>query len=252
MDCLDSQAPLSVDFPGCACYPKHMEKPPFRDLLRHAMDVAGVTQRELSRRSGKNISTISFTLQGKTWGDKYPPLDDIEAYARALDMPVAQLRGDEPMPGLGVAEKGALYVVPRRLLTEEELYEKFGIRPYEQPRSADGLSYSAGPGAGVPGGIEYTIPRKVKGSKYLWEAPVIGECMADEIKPGEVVIYSTRLSAEIGRVMVALRDEEELIIKRLRLDGDRQVLRPNHGEDVPVDDRIRFLGRGVSVQRALL
>jgi len=229
-----------------------MEKPPFRDLLRHAMNVAGVTQRELSRRSGKNISTISFTLQGKTWGDKYPPLDDIEAYARALDMPVAQLRGDEPMPGLGVAEKGALYVVPRRQLTERDLYERFGIKPYEQPIAPEGVTASAGSGIGVPQGIDEATPRRVRGSKFLWEVPILGDCMAEEIVSGDVVLYNPRLNPEIGRIMVALRDEEELIIKRLRLDGDRQVLRPNHGADVPVDDRIRFLGRGVSVQRALL
>lgn len=90
------------------------------------------------------------------------------------------------------------------------------------------------------------------GSKHLWEAPVAGDCMADEIQLGEVVIYNDCLSAAIGKVMVALRDEEELIIKRLRLAGDKQVLRPNHGKDVLVDERIRFLVRGVSVQRPLL
>lgn len=58
------------------------------------MERTGVGQRELSRRSGRNISTISFTLQGKTWGDKYPPLDDIEAYARALGVGVEELTGE--------------------------------------------------------------------------------------------------------------------------------------------------------------
>lgn len=139
-----------------------------------------------------------------------------------------------------------------RLLTEAELYERFGIKPYEEPRSAEGLRYSAGPGASVIQGIDDAMPRRVRGSKVLWEAPVVGDCMTDEINPGEVVIYSTKLGAEIGKVMVALRDEEELIIKRLKLAGDKQVLRPNHGKDVPVDERIRFLGRGVSVQRPLL
>ena len=82
--------------------------------------------------------------------------------------------------------------------------------------------------------------------------PVVGDCMTDEVNPGEVVIYSTPLDAEIGRVMVALRDEEELIIKRLKLAGEKQVLRPKHGKDVPVDERIRLLGRGGSVQRPSL
>ena len=110
---------------------------------------------------------------------------------------------------------------------------------------------SAGTGAGVPQGIDDTI-RKVPGRRYLWEAPVVGDCMEDEIHPGEVVIYSTRLGAEINKIMVALRDEEELLIKRLVVHNGAQILRPNRGEDVPVDERIRFLGRGVSVQRPLL
>ncbi len=150
------------------------------------------------------------------------------------------------------AESRSVHVARPRQLTERDLYERFGIKPYEEPRSAEGLRYSAGPGASVIQGVDDTLPRRVKGSKHLWEAPVIGDCMADEINPNEVVIYSTRLSAEIGRVMVALRDEEDLIIKRLKMVGDKQVLRPNHGKDVPVDERIRFLGRGVSVQRPLL
>lgn len=104
----------------------------------------------------------------------------------------------------------------------------------------------------MPQGIDETITRKVKGRRYLWEAPVVGDCMEDEISPGEIVIYNTKMEPEIGRVMVALRDEEELLIKRLKIVRGVQVLRPNRGEDVPVDERIRFLGRGVSVQRPLL
>jgi hypothetical protein len=163
--------------------------------------------------------------------------------AKALGVPHGVLVGSD--------EDSALLTPPRRL-TEAELYERFGIRPYDQPIAIEGIAVSAGPGAGVPQGIDDAIPRRVKGSKYLWEAPVVGDCMTDEINPGELVIYSTRLGAEIGKIMVALRDEEELIIKRLKLAGDKQVLRPNHGKDVPVDERIRFLGRGVSVQRPLL
>jgi transcriptional regulator with XRE-family HTH domain len=137
------------------------------------------------------------------------------------------------------------------LLTEDELFSRFGIRRYEEPQSGDGLRYSAGPSGGVVQGIDDTLPRRIKGSKYLWEAPVVGDCMESEIHSGEIVIYSTRAPIEIGRIVVALRDEDELLIKRLRLAGERQVLRPNRGEDVPVDERIRFLGRGVAVQRPL-
>lgn len=102
------------------------------------MERAGVSQRELARRSGKNISTISFTLQGKTWGDKYPPLDDIEAYAQALGVPVAELVGDrppsqvaEPRPAYD-SETTALAEIGRqvmRLVQEQVNVRPLGWRP---------------------------------------------------------------------------------------------------------------------------
>lgn len=137
-------------------------------------------------------------------------------------------------------------------LTDAELFERFGIQPYDEPIFIEDVAASAGPGEGVPSGLDETIPRRVRNRKNLWQVRVTGDCMVDDIMPGEFIIYNTKLSPEIGKVMVALRNEEDLIIKRLRLVKGRQVLRPNQGEDVPVDDSIRFLGRGVSVQRVLL
>ncbi len=224
------------------CYSGRMdtEIEAFRHRIESLRKARGMSARALSLGIGQNSAYIQ-QLESGMRNSKLPGYLVLKALADVFEMTVEEL--------IDVSDP-VLAVRPR--LTEADLYERFGIKPYEQPIAIEGIALSAGPGAGMPQDLDYTIPRKVKGSKYLWEAPVIGECMTDEIKPGEVVIYSTRLSAEIGRVMVALRDEEELIIKRLRLDGDKQVLRPNHGDDVPVDDRIRFLGRGVSVQRALL
>lgn len=196
---------------------------------------------EFARRVSKTSAYISLVDRGLRIADGNLKARDAQLWAEVLGVTPEELTG-----------VSAPSVARRHQLTDAELYERFGIKPYEQPIAIEGIAVSAGPGAGVPQDLDYTMPRKVKGSKYLWEAPVVGECMVDDILPGEVVIYSTRLSAEVGRIMVALRDEEELIIKRLKLVGDKQVLRPNQGEDVPVDERIRFLGRGVSVQRALL
>ncbi len=196
---------------------------------------------EFARRVGKSSAYISLVDRSERLSDGNLKARDAQIWADVLGVTVPELLGTDPNTPMR----------PRRL-TEADLFERFGIRPYEEPRSAEGLRYSAGPGASVIQGIDDAMPRRVRGSKVLWEAPVVGDCMTDEINPGEVVIYSTKLGAEIGKVMVALRDEEDLIIKRLKLVGDTQVLRPNHGKDVPVDERIRFLGRGVSVQRPLL
>lgn len=222
-----------------------MNRETFGQRLKRFRLASGKSQRLIARETGLSNGTISQAESGDIWVGQAPSADIVRRLARALGVEVDALAPD---PDLSIATVH----VPRRRLTEADLYERFGIKPYEEPRSVEGLRYSAGPGASVIQGIDDTLPRRVKGSKYLWEAPVVGDCMTDEINPGEVVIYSTRLSAEIGKIMVALRDEEELIIKRLKLAGEQQVLRPNHGKDVPVDERIRFLGRGVSVQRPLL
>lgn len=209
--------------------------------LKRFREASGKSQRALASEIGMSNGTISQAENGNLWVDQLPSHDIVRRLAKALGVSIAVLVGEEEPVKL---------VRPR--LTEDELFARFGIRPYEEPVAIEGLVVSAGPGAGVPQGIDEAIPRRTRRGRYLWEAPVVGDCMLDEISPGEVVIYSTRLGAELGRIMVALRDEEELIIKRLKLVNGKQVLRPNHGEDVPVDERIRFLGRGVSVQRPLL
>ena len=104
----------------------------------------------------------------------------------------------------------------------------------------------------MPQDIDYTIPREYAQNKDLREVTVVGDCMVPDLMPGEVIIYNRKLSPEIGRIMVALRDEEELLIKRLIFVRDDQFLHPNEGLDIRVDERIRFLGRAVAVTRRLL
>jgi transcriptional regulator with XRE-family HTH domain len=227
----------------------------FPGRLREARERRGIGSYDLARGIGRAGSYISMIETGARLRDAFPAADVLDRISRELNVSVGFLFGTEPFGPREQAdnERPLLQVPPRlRPLTEQELYDRFGIKPYEEPLSLDGVYASAGPGRGVPQDIDHTVPRTVPKRKYLWEAPVVGDCMLDELKPGEVVIYSTRLPAEIGKIMVALRDDEELLIKRLKLIGGMQVLHPNRGEDVLVDERIRFLGRGVSVQRPLL
>ncbi len=242
---------FGLDFNQSGYYDNHMDEETFGQRLKRLRDASGLGVRELARRAGiASHASISQAEKGRGWY-RTPGPDVTVPLARALGVSHDELLG--LVPGSSrTGEERVPYVVKRPPLTEAELYNKFGIRPYEEPQSVEGIALSAGPGKGIPQGLDDMMPRKVRGRKYLWEAPVVGDCMEDEIKPGEVVIYSTRLGAEIGKVMVAVRDEEELIIKRLKLVRGAQVLRPNKGADVPVDERIRFLGRGVSVQRPLL
>jgi len=211
----------------------------FGQRLKRLRLARGLSQRKLATAVGLTNGAISQAESEGLWVGQLPSYEIVERLAAALGVSMAVLVGD------------ARVVIPPPRLTEQQLFDRFGIRPYEQPNSSEGVAMSAGTGAGVPQGIDDATPRRVPGRRYLWEAPVVGDCMMDEIQPGEVVIYNTRLGPEIDRIMVALRNEEELLIKRLRLVDGVQLLRPNHGEDVPVDEQIRFLGRAVSAQRAL-
>jgi transcriptional regulator with XRE-family HTH domain len=224
-----------------------MDAAGFAQRLRELREERGIGSRELSERIDRSPSFISLIESRQRYKTKLPPTEALMKIARELGLTLEEMIGPLPAP----THREERTPARPRLLTEHDLFARFGIRRYEEPQSGEGLRYSAGPSGGVVQGIDDTLPRRVKGSKYLWAAPVVGDCMEQEIHAGEVVIYSTRAPIEIGRIVVALRDEDELLIKRLRLAGDRQVLRPNRGEDVPVDERIRFLGRGMAVQRPL-
>jgi transcriptional regulator with XRE-family HTH domain len=210
----------------------------FAARLDRLIKARGLSANQFAREVDKSSGYLSMVLSGQRLPDGNLKTRDAELWADVLGVTVQELTGIDR---------------PTRIhrLSDQELYERFGIKPYDEPMTADGIYLSAGRGKGVPQGIDDSITRKIKGRRYLWEAPVVGDCMLDDIKPGELVIYNTRLSVEIGRIVVALRDEEELLIKRLALDGEFQVLRPNRGVDILVDERIRFLGRGVAVQRPL-
>ena len=215
----------------------------FGQRLRRLREERDISVNELGRRTGKDPGGISRIERGERWGGKQPPGDDIQLFADALGVSFDELRG--------VAESATIPKRPRRL-TERDLFERFGIRPYIQPLSIDGVVASAGHGSGVPQDIDYTIPREYAQNKDLREVTVVGDCMVPDLMPGEVIIYNRKLSPEIGRIMVALRDEEELLIKRLIFVRDDQFLHPNEGLDIRVDERIRFLGRAVAVTRRLL
>lgn len=188
----------------------------------------GRSARSLSLAIGQNPAYIQQLITGMR-NKKPPSIEVMESIAEELGVSLAELRG------MAVREVRA--PLPIRRLTEAELFERFGIKPYDQPLSVEGVALSAGTGAGVPQGIDDTITRRVPGRRYLWEAPVVGDCMEDEIHPGEVVIYSTRLGAELNKIMVALRDEEELLIKRLVVHNGAQILRPIAAEEAVMRPR---------------
>ena len=160
----------------------------FGQRLRRLREERDISVNELGRRTGKDPGGISRIERGERWGGKQPPGDDIQLFADALGVSFDELRG--------VAESATIPKRPRRL-TERDLFERFGIRPYIQPLSIDGVVASAGHGSGVPQDIDYTIPREYAQNKDLREVTVVGDCMVPDLMPGEVIIYNRKLSPEM-------------------------------------------------------
>lgn len=233
------------------CYCNHMNADDFSQRLRELREARGIGSRELSLVIERSPSFISLIESRQRYKHKLPPHEALTAIARAFGMTVDDLLGEDGQPREGEGSQLPT-VVKRRLLSDRELFERFGIRPYDVPISVDGVYASAGLGARLPQDVDDSIPREFARSKYLREVDVRGDCMVPDLYPGEVVVYNVRLGAEIGKIMVAILDEEELLVKRLVLVGDDQFLHPNEGTNIRVDERIRFLGRAVAVTRRLL
>lgn len=214
------------------------------ERLRRLRTARGLSVNKFAEAVGMSPGFISLVENGKRLVDSSPRQQDAKRWADVLGVSV-----DELIEGNG--SKPEQPARPR-LLTDRDLLERFGIRPYDAPLMIEGVYASAGPGAGVPQDIDDSIPRKFAQSKYLREVGVVGDCMVPDLIPGETVIYNTKMEPEVGKIMVALRDEEELLIKRLIFARDDQWLHPNEGLDIRVDERIRFLGRAVAVTRRLV
>jgi len=126
-----------------------------------------------------------------------------------------------------------------------ELLRRIGARP-TGTRAEEDIAASAGTRRGarsrIPQGYDEARRRKlleeVEGEQ---EVEVEGRCMEDRLYPGDAVIFDTRLMPNIGDIIVGIRFNE-MLIKYLRLKGDRQYLEAHNGEVLPLDQYIRILG----------
>lgn len=212
-----------------------------------------MSQRELSRRSGRNISTISYTLQGKTWGDKYPPLDDIEAYAEALEIDPALLRGDDlSLLGRTVEAQPEIQTTPLA-----DLLKRIGAVPNLRLAEDRPFAHAGTDGAPLLQGFDESRPRrptpkgkskKDKDVERFQDVEVVGRCMEGLLYPGDVVTVDTRVLPNFGDVVVGMRFHDEMLVKFLRMKGEHQYLESKDGQVIPLDQYIRILGPVVFVQ----
>lgn len=99
--------------------------------------------------------------------------------------------------------------------------------------------------------IEVPLALLGKGEHYALE--VAGDSMIDAgIHDGDVAIIGAGLTAENGQIVVALVDEQEVTLKRLRRRGNSIALEPanpRHETRIFPADRVRVQGRLVALLR---
>ncbi len=229
----------------CSCYTVGMtiDVGRLRTRVEVLIGERGTSARAVSLGIGKSEAYIQQFISGLR-GKKVPGQDVLEAIAAYFDMSVEEL--------VAPARIGAS-PVPRRPLTDDELLDKIGARPYDSLDRIEGLAASAGPGSGIPQDIDDTIPRRRRNKRFdrLKEIDVIGRCMEPELYPGDVVIIDRERAPVTGKIVVAVRDEEDLLIKRFVVRDGVECLVSNDGQEVAVDERVRLLGPAVAYQRGL-
>lgn len=239
-----------MEFAGALCYCEQVTAMPFGERLRAIREGRLIrsgrplTLREVSERSGISAPHLSQIETGKRWFGRLPPLDDLQRMAGALGVSVGQLIG---------SDDAGLEAPRPHQLTDAELETRFGVMPYSSIPFIEDVLASAGPGSGVPQDIEETLPRRTRRKRYehLREVTVEGRCMEPDLLPGDIVIVDRRQMPQPGKIVVALRDEAELLIKRLVVKGEAQELNSNDGQVIPLDERVRILGPVVAFQRRL-
>ncbi len=103
-------------------------------------------------------------------------------------------------------------------------------------------------------GEHLEIPPGFGGSGELYALTVDGDSMVEAgIHDGDTVIIRRCDNAENGTIIVALVDEEEVTLKRLRRAGNKIVLEPENASYAPQvlePQRVKIQGRLVSLMRS--
>ncbi len=229
------------------CKLNTMERPSFGQRLKLFREASGKSQRQLAREAGLTNGTISQAENDKLWIGQAPSTDIVRRLAKALDV-----TADELWPDLEETQYPP--PPPRRPLTDDELFDKIGAGYVEDIPFIEDVLASAGPGSGIPQDIDDTLPkaRKRRYFKHLRSLLVTGRCLEPDLCPGDLVHIDRDREPVAGKFVVAVRDEEEAIIKRLVERDGVLHLAANDGRPViPVDERIRILGPVVAYQRGL-
>lgn len=207
----------------------------FGEWLRIQLDRRDWTQSDLARRLGMKSGVISSWINGV----RRPSHDSCFAIARELGVD----------PELVVAKAGRRTLQQERNRPEsfDDIFRRLEAqRPIAVPIVEQVAS--AGRGAGVIEGYVYLPP--VEGRRpELFAMPVKGNCMDPEISPGDTIIVNKELPPTPGRLVVAVVDGGDVLVKRLMRRGNDCFLEARDGTSFRVDDRVHIVGVVIQINK---
>ncbi|MDQ2802461.1 MAG: transcriptional repressor LexA, partial [Pseudomonadota bacterium] len=194
------------------------------------LEERGLLRRRHNRARALEVVSLPADLQARTLA---PDLDlDIEGDAAAGFSPNV-IRGDfsPRLPGVRTAEEAAAIQMP--------LYGRIAAGlPIEALRDQ---------------GSQVEVPIALIGSGEHYALEVAGDSMIDAgIFDGDTVIIRKTDRAETGQIVVALVDDTEVTLKRLRRRGNSVALEPaneRHETRIFPADRVKVQGRLVALMR---
>lgn len=209
----------------------------FNERLSEAMQIKGITQAELCKRTGIGKSAMSQYISGKF----NPKQTRTYLIANALNVSIPWLMGADVL-----MEEQHDNLTP---LSSDNIF----MRPLYE-------SVAAGFGAPAVNQIISYIPTYINNvsekDKYIW-VRVQGDSMFPKIEDGDKILIRLQDSVDSGQVGVVLIDGEEAVVKKINYDTDYIELvsfnpyyppRRFEGSDV---QRIRVVGLVREVNKEL-
>jgi transcriptional regulator with XRE-family HTH domain len=194
----------------------------------------GLTQEEIGAAVGVSHSSVSKWERGRQEGMDFVILRNLAAVLGDDAETLEALLRDEPLPG--------------------------PLRPQPEP-SREIPAYDIGTVAAGPRGrteVHHweSVPLSQTRGRMLRAAIVSGDCMGDEVRPGDTVLFDRNPNPRDGQLVVAvLLDEgpDEMgqgVLKRFFKLNGKVKLAPNVGDPIIVAaDRVRIEGVVVEVRR---